>query len=157
MRVFSKGNTVPKIYVDADACPVKEEIYRVAQRHGVHVYVVANARMRVPDADGIELVLVDDDFDAADNWIVEQVQAKDIVITEDIPLAARAIAKEARVVTGKGREFTPESMGDVLASRDLMADLRDHSLITGGPAPFTKRDRSNFLQRLDAMVVAVLR
>jgi len=148
---------VPRIFIDADACPVKEEVYRVARRHGVMVTLVADAWMRTPDEDGIELVVVKGDFDAADDWIVEHVEADDVVITADIPLAARCLELGARVLGLKGREFTQDSIGEALASRELMSELRDLGVATGGPAPFDKRDRSRFLQRLDEIVQGVVR
>jgi len=146
---------LPGIFVDADACPVKQEVYRVARRYGVRVTLVADSWMRIPDEDGIELVVVEGDFDAADDWIVEHAGAGDVVITGDIPLAARCLKLGARVLGLKGREFTEDSIGEALASRELMSDLRDLGVATGGPAPFDKRDRSRFLQRLDAIVQGV--
>ncbi len=146
---------MPGIFVDADACPVKQEVYRVARRYGVRVTLVADSWMRIPDEDGIELVVVEGDFDAADDWIVEHAGAGDVVITGDIPLAARCLKLGARVLGLKGREFTEDSIGEALASRELMSDLRDLGVATGGPAPFDKRDRSRFLQRLDAIVQGV--
>jgi len=145
------------IYVDADGCPVKDEIYRVAERYSVPVTVVANSFIRVPDGQSVKFVLVDDGFDAADDWIVEQVQTNEIVVTTDIPLAARCIEKGARVLGPKGRIFTEESIGGALADREVASQLREHGLITGGPAPFGKKDRSRFLQRLDDVINACLR
>jgi uncharacterized protein YaiI (UPF0178 family) len=145
------------IYVDADGCPVKQEVYRVATRYGLKVILVANARMRVPDRDAIELVLVDDQLDAADDWIVEHITENDIVISGDIPLAYRCLKKGARVLGPRGRVFTEESIGSALATRDLSAHLRELGTITGGPAPLEKRDRSQFLQRLDEIVQAIRR
>ena len=147
------------IYIDADACPVKEEVYRVARRYRARVTLVANAWMRVPKEEWIELVLVPDEgqLDAADDWIVETVQGDDIVITEDIILASRCLAGGARVINPRGRVFTAESIGEALATRELMADLREAGAVTGGPAPFEKRDRSVFLQRLDETIQAVRR
>ncbi len=148
---------MPGIFVDADACPVKEEVYRVARRYGVRVTLVADAWMRTPDDGGIELVVVKGDFDAADDWIAEHVGAGDVVITADIPLAARCLEQGARVLGIKGREFTEDSIGEALASRELMSELRDLGVATGGPAPFDKRDRSTFLQRLDEILQSVAR
>ena len=145
------------IYIDADACPVKQEVYRVAARYGLHVTVVANTPMRVPDADGVELVVVDDQFDAADDWIVEQVTTSDIVVSADIPLAARCLEKGARVLDPRGGVFTEDSIGEALASRELLSQLREMGTISGGPAPFEKRDRSRFLQQLDQIIQAVKR
>jgi len=146
---------MPTIFVDADACPVKDEIYRVARRHGVPVTLVADAWMRVPDEDGIELVVVRGDFDAADDWIVEHTSAGDIVVTGDIPLADRCLKLGARVLGLRGREFTEDTIGEAMAGRELAAELRDMGIQTGGPRPFEKRDRSEFLQKLDAMLHAV--
>jgi uncharacterized protein YaiI (UPF0178 family) len=146
---------LPGIFVDADACPVKEEIYRVARRHGVAVTLVADAWMRIPEDDGFELVVVRGDFDAADDWIVEHVDEHDIVVTGDIPLADRCLKLGARVLGLRGREFTKDSIGEAMAGRELMSELRDLGIQTGGPAPFDKRDRSRFLQRLDAMLQSI--
>ena len=147
-----------RILVDADACPVKEEVYRVARRCGCKVTLVANSSMRVPAGPMFELIVVGrGKLDAADDWIVEQAGARSIVITTDIPLAARSLEKGAKVLDPKGRAFTPESIGDALASRELSAFLRDMGDLGGGPAPFTDRDRSRFLQRLDDLIQAILR
>ena len=146
---------MPTIFVDADACPVKDEVYRVARRHGVPVTLVADAWMRVPDEEGIELVVVKGDFDAADDWIVEHTGAGDIVVTGDIPLADRCLKLGARVLGLRGREFTEDTIGEAMAGRELAAELRDMGIQTGGPRPFEKRDRSEFLQKLDAMLHAV--
>jgi uncharacterized protein len=145
------------IFVDADACPVKEEIGRVAKRHGLRVTLVTNSRMRAPQESHIELVVVDGQFDSADDWIVEHVAKNDIVVSTDIPLAARCLEKGARVLAPTGRVFTEDSIGDALASRAISAHLRELGTITGGPAPFEKRDRSRFLQRLDEVIQAALR
>src|SRR5271157_1726851 len=136
------------IYVDADACPVKEEVYRVARRYGLRVAVVANAPLRVPAGPLVELV-VRPGFGAADDWIAQEVGPGDIVVTADIPLAARCLAKEARVLDPKGREFTDNDIGSALAMRELMDQLRQGGAITGGPAPMTSKDRSRFLSKLD--------
>jgi len=145
------------IFVDADACPVKDEIYRVARRYQFPVRVVANGRLRVPVDPLFQMVVVTGHFDAADDWIVEHIGAGDIAVTADIPLAARCLAKGARVLDAKGRVFTEESIGDVLANRELMAYLRDMGDISGGPAPFEPRDRSRFLQGLDNLIQASLK
>lgn len=145
------------IFVDADGCPVKREIYRVAERYGVKVILVANSWMRVPDAEWIELVVVGDGFDEADDWIVEHVGVNDVAITTDIPLASRCLEKGARVLGPKGRVFTEESIGDAMATRELMSSLREHGEMTGGPAPFGPKDRSRFLERLDEAVQACRR
>src|SRR5947209_18046944 len=122
------------IYIDADACPVKDETYRVARRYAMRVVVVANAPLRVPANPLVELV-VRSGFGAADDWIAEQVGPGDIVITADIPLAARCLARAARVLDSKGRQLTERDIGSVLAMRDLMAELRQGGVVAGGPAP----------------------
>ena len=146
-----------QIFVDADACPVKQEISRVALRHGLKVTLVANAWMRIPQERHLTLVVVDGQFDSADDWIVEHVARNDVVVTADIPLAARCLKKGARVLAPNGRVFTEDSIGDALASRAISAHLRELGTITGGPAPFEKRDRSRFLQRLDEVIRASAR
>lgn len=145
------------IYVDADGCPVKNEVFRVARRYGLKVYVVANSRMGIPEEDLFELVLVKEQLDAADDWIVEHIHENDIAVSDDIPLAARCVAKGARALDPRGRVFTEESIGLAVANRDLMAYLRDLGNVTGGPAPFGKRDRSRFLQHLDEVIRASLK
>lgn len=144
------------IYVDADACPVKEEVYRVARRYLMPVKVVANTPLRIPGGGLIELV-VRSGFGAADDWIAEQSGPGDVVITADIPLAARCLAKEARVIDPKGRPFTDTDIGSALALRDLRDELRQSGVITGGPAPMTPKDRSRFLSKLDEAINAVRR
>jgi uncharacterized protein len=144
------------IFIDADACPVKDEVYRVARRYAMHVAVVANAPLRVPTDSLFELV-VRTGFGAADDWIAEQAGVGDIVITADIPLAARCLAREARVLNTKGHAFTENDIGSALAMRDLMDGLRQGGTITGGPAPMTPKDRSRFLAKLDESVNAVRR
>jgi uncharacterized protein YaiI (UPF0178 family) len=144
------------IYVDADACPVKEEVYRVARRHGLRVAVVANAPLRVPSEPLVELV-VRPGFGAADDWIAQEAGPGDIVVTADIPLAARCLAKEARVLDAKGRPFTDNDIGSALAMRDLREELRQGGAMTGGPSPMTPRDRSRFLSKLDEAANAVKR
>jgi uncharacterized protein len=148
---------VLEIFIDADACPVKQEVYRVAQRYRLHVTVVANSRIQIPTGDWIKLVVVEGQFDAADDWIVDHAVANDIVISGDIPLAARCLEKEARVIGLRGDIFTRDSIGDALASRALLAHLRELGTITGGPAPFENRDRSRFLQRLDETIQGLRR
>ena len=143
---------LPTIYVDADACPVKQEVCKVARRYGLAVTFVSNARMGIPDPGTSTLVVVDGGFDAADDWIVGQVLPDDIVVTADIPLAHRCIGKHARVIGPTGRPFTEENIGQAMAMRKLMADLRDSGTITGGPPSFQKKDRSRFLHQLDQMV-----
>ena len=146
-----------KIYVDADGCPVKQEVYRVAKRYGLKVTLVANSWMRVPYENWLELVVVDEQFDAADDWIVEHVTENDIVISGDIPLASRCLEKGARVLGPRGRAFTEQSIGDALAKRELFSHLRDLGTMGGGPPLFEKRDRSHFLQRLDQIIQAIRR
>ena len=142
------------LFVDADACPVKDEIYRVAKRYGLQVTLVANAYMRVPTEDWIELVVVQGRIDAADDWIVEHVTASDIVITGDIPLASRCLQKGARVIDLRGGIFTEDRISEALVSREILGQLRDLGTVTSGPDPFQARDRSRFLQRLDQTIQA---
>lgn len=138
-----------KIYIDADACPVKDEIYRVAGRHKLTTYVVSNSWLRIPQSPLIEQVVVDDGFDAADDWIVENVGEKDVVITSDIPLADRCLKKSAVVLGPAGKPFTQQSIGMSMAMRDLNTHLRDIGEISGHNASFSKKDRSNFLNVLE--------
>lgn len=145
------------ILVDADACPVKDEIYRVAWRHDVPVKVVSNSRLRVPDHALIERVLVSDGFDAADDWIAAAADARSIVVTSDILLADRALKAGATVLAPNGRPFTMASIGPAIATRAIMADLRAGGDRIGGPPPFSKADRSQFLQALDAALVRLRR
>jgi hypothetical protein len=145
------------IYVDADACPVKDEIYKVAQRYGLQVTLVANSYMRYPGGGQVKLEVVEQGRDEADDWIVAQTGQDDIVITGDIPLAARCLDMGARVLGHKGRPFTPENVGDSLATRQLLSQLRDQGLVGGGPPPFSPKDRSLFLQQLDQMIQAIRR
>jgi uncharacterized protein YaiI (UPF0178 family) len=152
-----KGPCLLGIFIDADGCPVKQEVYRVAKRYGLKVTLVSNSRMGTPQEDWLEVVVVDGQFNAADDWIAEHVSENDIVITGDIPLASRCLEKDARVLGPSGRIFTKESIGEALASRELLSHLRDLGTITGGPAPFEKRDRSRFLQRLDETIQVLRR
>lgn len=145
------------VYIDADACPVKQEVYRVAGRYRLEVTLVTNSWMRTPDQQWITLELVGDGSDAADDWIVENVQPDDIVITADIPLADRCLKKGASVIGSTGRPFTEANIGDAVATRDLLADLRGAGEITGGPPPLTQRDRSRFLQQLDQVIQSIRR
>ena len=145
------------IFVDADACPVKEEVYRVARRYGLPVTLVANARMRIPNEERIRLEVVADGFDAADDWIVAHVQPLDIVVTSDVVLASRCVKAGARVLGPNGKPFTEDNVGQAVAMRDLMADLRGAGEITGGPPPMQRRDRSRFLQKLDEVIQAIRR
>ena len=146
-----------EVFIDADACPVKDETYKVAKRHGFVVWVVANTYVQTPRGEDVRLVTVKSGADAADDWIVEHVGPGDIVVTADIPLASRAMANGARVLGFKGREFTEDSIGDALAGRELSSQLREMGVQTGGPAPFSKQDRSSFLNKLDALAHAVKR
>ena len=140
------------IYVDADACPVKSEVYRVAARYGLKVFVVANAYIQVPRDASIERVVVAAGPDVADDWIAERAGRGDIVVSADIPLAARCVRAGAEVLSPTGKPFTEASIGMALATRDLMAHLRETGEMTGGPRPFAPRDRSNFLSALDQAV-----
>lgn len=145
------------IFVDADACPVKQEVYRVASRYGLEVILVTNSWMRIPREPWIRLKVVADGFDAADDWIVEHVQADDIVITADIPLASRCLKKGAEAIGPTGKSFTESNIGQVVAMRDLLSELRGAGQITGGPPPLKQNDRSRFLQRLDQTIQAIRR
>jgi uncharacterized protein YaiI (UPF0178 family) len=145
------------IFIDADACPVKQEVYRVANRYRLDVTLVANSWMRVPDDRRVALEVVSDGLDAADDWIVEHVQSNDIVITADIPLASRCLQKGARVIGTTGKPFTESNIGDAVATRDLLADLRGVGEITSGPPPLKKSDRSRFLQKLDEVIQSIRR
>jgi uncharacterized protein len=146
-----------RILVDADACPVKEEVYRVAFRRAVPVKVVSNMRMRVPEHPLVERVLVSDAFDAADDWIAEQADAHTVVITGDILLADRCLKAGACVIGHNGKPFTAASIGGAIATRAIMADLRASGDVVGGPPPFAKADRSRFLQSLDEALVRLSR
>jgi uncharacterized protein YaiI (UPF0178 family) len=142
-----------RILVDADACPVKDEVYRVALRRGVAVRVVSNSRMRVPEHPLVERVVVSDSFDAADDWIAAEAGAKTVVVTGDILLADRCLKAGATVIGHNGKPFTAASIGGAIATRAIMADLRAGAGVVGGPAPFAKADRSRFLQALDEALV----
>ncbi len=143
------------IYIDADACPVKDEVYRVARRYGLRVLLVSNAWLRAPNEEWLEVVVVGAELDAADAWIVEHVTEDDIVVSADIPLAALCLKKGAGVLGHRGRPFTEDLIGEALATRELMSQLREIGEVSGGPPPFEKRDRSQFLQALDQMVHAI--
>lgn len=145
------------VFVDADACPVKREVYRVASRYGLAVTLVANSWMRYPDGGRVTLEVVKGGFDAADDWIAEQVRPHDIVITADIPLASRCLKAGARVIGPTGRPFTEETIGQAVAVRDLSAELRGAGELTGGPPQLDERDRSRFLQQLDETVQSIRR
>jgi uncharacterized protein YaiI (UPF0178 family) len=145
------------IFVDADACPVKEEIFRVAKRYSLGVTLVSGSWMRIPDSVNVTLKVVKQGMDAADDWIVEHVEADDIVITTDIPLAARCVGKGAYVLGPTGKRFTDDNIGPALATRNLLSELRELGEIAGGPPPFGKRDRSRFLESLDKVVNDIVR
>lgn len=150
------------IYIDADACPVKQEVYRVAERHALKgtalkVFVVTNSPIAVPRDVFVERVVVGSGMDEADNWIAERAGAGAIVITADVPLASRAVKAGAEVIAPNGRAFTADSIGMTLATRNLMDSLRGAGEITGGPKPFSPRDRSSFLAALDQAIVRLKR
>ena len=145
------------IFIDADACPVKKEVYRVASRYSLNVTLVANSWMRIPNEQWIALEVVAGGLDAADDWIVEQVQPDDIVITADIPLASRCLKKGARVIGSTGKPFTEDNICQALATRDLLSGLREAGEITGGPPPLKKHDRSRFLHQLDEVIQSIRR
>ena len=146
------------ILVDADACPVKEEIYRVAERHGAHVRVVSNSPFRVPVSERVKRVMVGDAFDAADDWIAQNAGPRSVVVTADILLAERGLKGGAVVLRPDGREFDAASIGSAIATRAIMADLRaGMDGVGGGPPPFGKADRSRFLQALDRVLVGLAR
>jgi uncharacterized protein len=145
------------IYVDADASPVKHEAIRVAKRYGLKIYLVSNSRIKVPQDQLVETIVVKDHLDAADDWIVEHITENDVAISADIPLAYRCVKKGARVLDPKGRVFTEDSIGEALANRDIMTFLRDLGNATGGVPPYSKQDRSRFLQRLDDLIQGIRR
>ncbi len=146
-----------EIYIDADACPVKDEILRVATRHGLKAYMVSDGGIRPSQSPLVELVVVAQGPDAADDWIAGHIQAADICITDDIPLAARCLERGALAIKPNGREFTEDGIGMALANRELMRDLRESGVVTGGPKPFGKSDRSEFLNQLEITVQAAKR
>ena len=145
------------IFVDADACPVKREVYRVASRYCLDVTLVANSWMRFPNEQRIILKVVEDGIDAADDWIVSHVQPHDIVVTADIPLASRCLKKGAHVIGTTGKPFTENNICEAVATRDLLSELRGAGEITGGPSPLKKHDRSRFLQQLDEVIQSIRR
>jgi uncharacterized protein len=147
------------IYVDGDACPVREEIYRVATRLKVNVFVVSNGSrpIRPPGMSNVSIVLVGDTADAADDWIAERIGSTDVCVTSDIPLASRCLKRGARVVSPTGKQWTDANISNALAGRDIARHLRELGQNTGGPAPMTKRDRSRFLSALDTALQAALR
>jgi uncharacterized protein YaiI (UPF0178 family) len=146
-----------EIFVDGDGCPVKDEVYVVSTRYGVPVALVANSRMHVPEGFGVELIVVDEGADAADDWIAANARAGDVVVTADIPLAARCLAAGACVRGPDGREFSRDSIGDQLATRELKSRLRGAGITTGGPPPLSSRERSRFQAKLDELVQRGLR
>jgi len=140
------------IFIDGDACPVKQETYRVAERYKLDVTLVANSWMRIPNAPWLKLVVVENNLDAADDWIAENASENDIVITADIPLASRSLKKGASVIDHKGNLFTEDNIGSALASREIMATMREAGVFSGGPPQFDRKDRSRFLQGLDVVI-----
>ena len=149
--------SIIRVLIDADACPVKDEVYKVAFRREVPVRVVSNAHLRVPAHPLVARVVVSDRFYAADDWIAEQAGPRDVVITADILLADRCLKNGAAVIANNGKPFTAASIGGAIATRAIMADLRAGGDVVGGPAPFTKADRSRFLQALDEALVRLAR
>jgi uncharacterized protein YaiI (UPF0178 family) len=141
-----------RIFIDADACPVKDEIYKVAQRYGLKTFVVSNAFMMIPRSTMIERVIVEAGPDVADDWIAEHVQPGDVAVTNDIPLAERVLLAGGHAVAPNGKPFTRDSIGSAIAQRALMEQLRSTGEITGGPKPFDRNDRSRFLQSLDEVI-----
>ncbi len=141
------------VYIDADACPVKDETYRVAERYGLKTFVVSNSFIQIPRSDMIARMIVEAGPDVADDWIAEQVIAGDVVITNDIPLAGRVLAKDAHAIAPNGRPFTRDSIGAALAQRSIMEHIRSTGELTGGPPPFSSANRSQFLQSLDQIIV----
>ena len=157
-RLIERPPGMSVIYVDADECPVKEEVYRVATRYGLPVLVVANAWMRAPEDGAVKLeVVAGAEIDSADDWIVAHAGARDIVVTADIPLASRCVAAGAGVADPRGRPFTADNVGEALATRSLLSELREVGDVSGGPAPFERRDSSQFLQKLDGLVQQIRR
>ncbi|MGX7745216.1 YaiI/YqxD family protein [Rhodopseudomonas parapalustris] len=150
-------NALTRIYVDADACPVKDEVYKVAERHHLPVTVVAGGFIRVPQHPMIERIAAGSGMDAADDWIAERIKPGDIVVTADIPLASRCVKAGATAIAPNGKPFTEESIGMTLAVRNLMTDLRSSGEITGGPRAFSPRDRSTFLSALDSAIRRIAR
>jgi uncharacterized protein YaiI (UPF0178 family) len=146
-----------KIYIDADGCPVKDEVYKVAARYKLDVYVVANKPIHVPLHPSIKMQVVAAGPDEADNWIAEHIGEKDICVTTDIPLADRCLKKSACVLGARGDEFTEDMIGDAMATRELMKHLREMGEVKGGPAAFDKKDRSQFLSSLDRIIQKILR
>lgn len=144
------------IYIDGDGCPVKEEVYRVAERYQLLVTVVANKPMNIPSSPRIKMIVVrTGHLDAADDWIAENAGAQDIVITADIPLADRCLKAGARVLGTKGEEFTPDNIGDSMATRELLQSMRQFGEMRGGPAPMSPKDKSRFLGKLDQIIQSI--
>ncbi len=157
MTAAAWGPVITTLYIDADACPVKDEVYRVAARYGLPVFVVCNSWIRTPADPRITLTVVDEGPDVADDWIAERAGPRDIVVTADIPLAQRTLSKHAQALHPNGRLFTADNIGGALASRAIGEHLRSMGEITGGPSPFSPADRSRFLQSLDAAVTRARR
>ena len=153
------GDRLTQIYIDGDACPVRDEVYRVASRLGLGVFVVSNGSrpLRPPGLPNVQMIFVGDAADAADDWIADKISAADVCVTSDIPLAARCLAKGARAMGPTGRAWTPANIGNALAGRELSRHLRELGQSTRGPAPLTRQDRSRFLSALDTAVQAALR
>ncbi len=147
----------PDIYVDGDGCPFKEEIYRVAKRYDLNVFMVCNSELRIPKASWIKPIVVGKDFDSVDNWIYEHVVPNDIVITNDLLFSAKALEKQANVLDTRGREITPDTIGELLATRELMTQLRQMGEMNLGPKPMKPKYRSEFLSRLDQIINRVKR
>ncbi len=156
-RIETRQGVPVRIYVDADACPVKEEVVRVAARHGLPVFMVSNSYMRLPDSDLVSRIVVDEGADAADDWIATRIGAGDIAVTADVPLAARCVRAGAKVIGPTGKPFSDANIGMALAMRDLKADLREAGAISGFNASFTRKDRSQFLQVLEQAVQDIKR
>ncbi|MDR3538028.1 MAG: YaiI/YqxD family protein [Acetobacteraceae bacterium] len=148
-----------EIYIDGDACPVREEVYRVADRLGLQVFLVANGArpIRPPNRPNVRMVTVGDEADAADDWIAERITAADVCVTADIPLAARCLARSARALASNGKVWTTDNIGNALAGREVARHMREVGLPTGGPPPLSKQDRSRFLSALDVVVQAARR
>ncbi len=154
---WKRGLELIEIFVDGDGCPVKDETYVVATRYGIPVVLVANSRLNVPEGLGVEMVLVAKGPDAADDWIVENVRPGDVVVTADLPLAARCLEAGARVLGTTGRIFSEDSIGNLVGTRDLKAYLREAGVMSGGPPSMSAKDRSRFLSMLDELVQTGLR
>ena len=152
-----KGISVIKLYIDADACPVKNEVFRVARRYRLKVYLVSNSLMQIPPDEFIELIIVHEGFDAADDWIATHITETDIAVTADIPLAARCLKKGVSVIGPTGKPFDDNSIGMAVATRDLMTDMRSAGATTRGPPPLSRQDISRFLSALDLAVMRLKR